>query len=108
MGHGGTLQPHHPNYNGSIYNTMREWENWDISSKPLLLISADIRVKCTIYAKEHNMLNKPGFQSFKCLAKHENKLLYLQNQAKLRSYCASPKCEFSCEMHKNKIHDHAF
>ena len=58
--HEGPLQPNHPNYNGSTYNVMIEWENGEITSEPLSIIGADDSVTCAIYARENKLLDKPG------------------------------------------------
>ena len=52
--HEGPLTPNHPNWKGSRYNVMIEWENGELSSsKPLNIIAADGPVECTIYVKEN-------------------------------------------------------
>ena len=58
--HEGPLKQSHPNYNGSLYNVMIEWENGEITSEPLAIIGADDPVTCAIYADENNLLDKPG------------------------------------------------
>jgi hypothetical protein len=60
--HQGPLKPDHPDYNGSTYNVMVEWENGEITSKPLTVIAADDPVTCTIYAKDKGLLDKPGWK----------------------------------------------
>ena len=66
---------------------MIEWENRGIALEPLATIGADNLVTCAIYAKEHNLLDKPSWKWFARLAKQEKKLLRLQNQAKLLIGC---------------------
>ena len=105
--HEGPLQPNHPNYNGSTYNVMIEWENGEITSEPLSIIGADDPVTCAIYARENKLLDKPGWKRFSRLAKREKKLLRLQNQAKLRSYRTSPRYKFGYELPRNNDYDHA-
>jgi len=48
--HEGPLKPNHPNYKGSSYNVLVEWENGEITSEPLSIIAADDPVTCAIYA----------------------------------------------------------
>ena len=105
--HEGPLNPNHSNYNGSIYNVMIEWENGEITSEPLSIIGADDPVTCAIYARENNLLNKPGWKRFARLAKREKKLLRLQNQVKLRSYRTSPRYKFGYELPRNNDYNHA-
>ena len=67
--HQGPLKHDHPDYKGSIYNVMIEWENGEITSEPLSIIAADDPVTCAIYAKENNLLHLPGWKRFKGIAK---------------------------------------
>jgi hypothetical protein len=50
---------------------MIEWENGEITTEPLALIATDDPVTCAIYAREHGLLDKPGWKRFKNIAKHE-------------------------------------
>jgi len=52
VAHEGPLAQNHPNYKGSTYNGMIEWENGEITSEPLSIIVADDPVTCALYAKE--------------------------------------------------------
>ena len=45
----GTLPKNHPNYNGSPYNLIIEWENGKITNKPLSITSADDPVSCATH-----------------------------------------------------------
>ena len=51
ISHQGPLQQNHPDYKGSQYNVMIEWENGEVTSEPLQVIAADDPVTCAIYAK---------------------------------------------------------
>ena len=86
---------------------MIEWENGEITSEPLSVIGADDPVTCAIYADENNLLDKPGWQRFRRLAKRKKKMLRMLNQAKLRSYRTSPKCKFGYELPRNNNYQHA-
>ncbi len=68
MAHEGPLRPTDPSYKGSKYNIMIEWENGEITSKPLTLIAADDPITCAIYAKENGLLNLDGWKRFKGIA----------------------------------------
>ena len=67
-----------------------EWENGDVDSELLSVISADDTISYSLHEKEYNFLQKSGWKRFKRLAKRGKRLLRLQNQAKLRSYRTSP------------------
>ena len=61
--------------NKSEYNVDVEWETGDVTSKPLSFIASDADVDLAIYAKENNLLDKPGRIRFRKLASREKKLL---------------------------------
>jgi hypothetical protein len=71
ISHNGPFQANHPEYKGSQYNLMIKWENGDITTEPPAIIAADDPVTCAIYAREHGLLDKPGWKRFKNIAKHE-------------------------------------
>jgi hypothetical protein len=74
-----------------MWNVMIEWENGEITSEPLSVISTDDPVTCAIYARDHDLLELPGWKRFARLAKRNKKMLRMVNQAKLRSYRRAPK-----------------
>ena len=102
--HQGPLSDKHPDYKGSKYNVMVEWENGEITSEPLTTIAADDPVTCAIYAKENGLLNEDGWKRFKGIAKREKKFLRMVNQAKLRSFRHSPKYKYGFEVAKSYNH----
>ena len=104
VSHQGPLKPNHPDYNGSIYNVMIEWENGETSSESLTVFAADDPVPCAVYAKAHNLLEEPGWKRFKGIAKREKKLLRMVNQAKLRSYSTAPKYKYGYEVPRDYQH----
>ena len=57
--HHGPLKKDNPNYNGSLYNVMVEWETGKVTDKPLSIIANDDPATCAAYAKEHNLLHLP-------------------------------------------------
>jgi hypothetical protein len=67
--HEGPITRTHPNWSGSRYNVMVEWENGEIASEPMGIIAADDPVMCAIYARDNNLLDLPGWKQFKGIAK---------------------------------------
>ena len=53
--HHGPWKKNDPNYNGSLYKVMVEWETGEITEEPLSIIAQDDPVTCAAYAKEHNL-----------------------------------------------------
>ena len=102
--HQGSLKPEHKDYNGSSYNVMVEWENGEITTEPLTVIAAGGPVTCAIYAKDHDLLDKPGWKQFKDLAKRQKKFTRMVNQAKLCSYSHAPKYKYGYEIPRDFLH----
>ena len=99
--HQGPLKPDHPDYNGSTYNVLLEWETGEITKEPLNMVAKDDPVTCAIYAAEHDLLDKPGWIRFRKIARRQKKLLRMTNQAKLRSYNTAPKYMFGYQVPRN-------
>ena len=104
VSHQGPLRSEHPDYKGSMYNVMVEWENGEITSEPLQLIAADDPVTCAIYGKDNGLLDLPGWKKFKSIAKRQKKFTRMVNQAKLKSYTRSPKYKYGFEVPRNYVH----
>ena len=98
VSHQGPLKPGDKDYKGSNYNVMIEWETGEITSEPLKLIAADDPVTCAIYAKEHGLLDQPGWKQFKFIAKREKVFTRMVNQAKLRSFNTAPRYKYGFEV----------
>jgi hypothetical protein len=63
---------------------MIEWENGEVTTEPLNIIADDDPITCAIYARENDMLDKPGWKRYRKLAKRQKKLFCMANhQAKL-------------------------
>jgi hypothetical protein len=77
VGHQGPLLRHDKDYNGSRFNLLVEWENGEITTKPLSVIAADDPVTCAVYAREHELLDVKGWKRFRNLAKREKHFLRL-------------------------------
>jgi len=62
---------------------------------------ADDPVACAIYARDNNLLDKPGWKRFKRRIKNHKKLLRMANQAKLCSFRTAPKYMYGYEIPKH-------
>ena len=67
-GHQGPLSRRHPDFKGSAWNVKVEWENGTSSLEPLHMLAEDDPKSCAEYAKEHGLLDTPGWKRFKRLA----------------------------------------
>ena len=82
--HHGPLKKSDPNYNGSLYNVMVEWDTGEITEEPLSIIPQDDPVTCAAYAKKHNLLHLPEWNKLKHIAQHQKTLTRAINQTKIR------------------------
>ena len=73
---------------------MVEWEDGSTSYVPLSMLAADDPVACAVYARDHDLLDTPGWTRFKSIARRHKKYIRMVNQAKLRSYRTTPKYMF--------------
>jgi hypothetical protein len=101
VSHQGPLPRHHKDYKGSPYNLMVEWENGEITDATLPeMIKADI-VTVAQYAKENNLLDKPGWKKLRHIAKNDKKFFRMAKQAYLRSFRSAPKYKYGVEIPKD-------
>ena len=63
--HKGPYTSSDPEYNGSSYNLLIEWEPEEQTWQPLSNIIASDPYTCAVYAKEHDLLNTPGWKKSK-------------------------------------------
>ena len=95
--HKGPFKPSDPEYKGSKWNLLMEWENGEETWEPLFTAKKDgigdqNAVEVALYAKENDLLNTPGWMSprIRSLAKSQKKLIRTANQAKLHSFRTKP------------------
>jgi hypothetical protein len=62
VGHEGPFRASDPEYKGSRYNILIEWENGEITSEPLNIFGKDDPVTCAVYAREHGLLEEEGWK----------------------------------------------
>jgi hypothetical protein len=82
-GHQGPLRPTHPEYKGSAYNVLVQWEDGSETYEPLDIIIKDDPVSVASYAAENNLIDTPGWKRVKHIAKNQKKLQRMVNQARL-------------------------
>ena len=101
VSHQGPLVASHPDYNGSSFNVIIEWENGETTKDPLQAIAKNYPVTCAIYAKDHGLLNEPGWKQFRSIARRQKKFTRMVNQVKLRSFNLAPKYKNGFEVPKS-------
>ena len=97
LDHQGPLKPSDPRYKGAKWNVLLRWSTGEQSWEPITKREEDGTktgvydtdpVTVAIYAKEHGLLNTPGWRlpGMKNIVKTEKRLKRHANQAKLHSY----------------------
>ena len=93
-----------PEYNGSSYNLLIEWEPGEQTWEPLSNIIASDPYTCAVYAKEHNLLNTPGWKLLKRHARTARRLIRTLKKSKYRQARASRKYKHGWEVPRDYAH----
>ena len=72
LSHTGPISWRDDDYIGSNYNLKVQWDDGEITKEPLGLISKAYPVICATYAKEHKLLNQPGWKNLKKYFQNNN------------------------------------
>ena len=91
-------------YNGSSYNLLIEWETGEQTWEPLSNIIASDPYTCAVYAKEHNLLNTPGWKLLKRHARTARRLNRTLKKSKHRQARASRKYKHGWEVPRDYAH----
>ena len=99
--HQGPLSTSHPNYNGSSYNVKVKWTDGSETWEPLSIVMADDPVTLAAYAKEHDLLDTPGWKRCKRLARRAKVLQRMLNQSRRRSKASAVRYKFGVQIPRN-------
>ena len=102
ISHHGPMKPTDPNYKGSSWNVKIEWDDGSITYEPLDMVGQDDPFGCAKYAKEHDLLELPGWKRFKKLARRVKKMNRMAKQAVLASKRQGPIYQFGVRVPKNE------
>ena len=102
--HKGPYTSSDPEYNGSSYNLLIEWETGEHTWEPLSNIIASDPYTCAIYAKEHDLLNTPGWKLLKRHARTARRLIRTLKKSKYRQAKASKKYKHRWEVPRDYAH----
>ena len=102
--HKGPYTSSDPEYNGSSYNLLIEWEPGEQTWEPLSNIIASDPYTCAVYAKEHNLLNTPGWKLLKRHARTARRLIRTLKKSKYRQARASRKYKHGWEIPRDYAH----
>ena len=81
--HQGPLKQNHPDYKGSSYNVLVQWEDGSETYEPLDIMIKDDPVCLATYAKDNNLLDISGWKQLKHIVKNKPKFEQMVNQMNL-------------------------
>ena len=102
--HKGPYTSSDPEYNGSSYNLLIEWETGEHTWEPLSNIIASDPYTCAVYAKEHDLLNTPGWKLLKRHARTARRLIRTLKKSKYKQAKASRKYKHGWEVPRDYAH----
>ena len=102
--HKGPYTSSDPEYNGSSYNLLIEWETGEQTWEPLSNIIASDPYTCAVYAKEHILLNTPGWKLLKKHARTARRLIGTLKKSKYRQARVSRKYKHGWEVPRDYAH----
>ncbi len=80
--HQGPLMPQHRDYKGSKFNVEVEWEDGTKTWEPLAAMIKNDPATLASYAKEHDLLDVPGWKQLKRIARRAKVLQRMVNASK--------------------------
>ena len=78
-----------PEYLGSSYNLLIEWETGEMTCEPLSNIIADDPYSCAVYAEKFDLLNTQGWKQLKIHPRTTKRLIRALEKSKYRQAKAS-------------------
>ena len=102
--HKGPYTSSDPEYNGSSYNLLFEWDTGEQTWEPLSNIIASDPHTFAVYANEHNLLNTPGWKLLKRHARTARRLIRTLKKSKYRQARASRKYKHGWEVPRDYAH----
>jgi hypothetical protein len=87
---------------GSSYNVLVHWGDGSETFEPLSVMVKEDPLTCALYVKDRNLLDTPGWKSFKRIATREVKYTRMVKQAKLHQERHGPTYKFGILVPKNR------
>ena len=98
IAHQGPLSSTDPDYKGSKYNLLVDWETGETTYEPLSLIANDDPITVAIYGKKHGLLNEPGWKHLKRYVKTSKRLIRAAKQSRIKQVRRSVKYKFGFQV----------
>ena len=101
LDHAGPLRPNDPNYKGSSYNVEVLWDDGTKTWEPLAVMISCDPATLAAYAKDNDMLNKPGWKQLKRIARRAKVLRRMLNASKRKQKYNEVKYKFGVRVPRN-------
>ena len=101
LGHEGPLQPTSPNYKGSTYNVLVHHSTGERIYEPLDVMAAADPMSIAIYAREHGMLETPGWERFNKVLRRKKKFTRMLKHSMLKAFRTGRRFKFGYEVPNN-------
>ena len=99
--HQGPLNTHDPRYMGSSYNVKVSWEDGSETWEPLNIIGKDDPATTALYAKEHDLLETPGWKFLRRTARRAKFLQRMLNQSQRQQMHDAVRYKFGVRVPRN-------
>ena len=100
----GPYSPSDPEYIGSSYDLVIEWETGEITWEPLTNIMTDDPYSCAVYAKIFDLLNTQRWKQLKRYARTARRLIRTLKKSKFRQAKGSKRYKHGCEVPRDCAH----
>jgi len=98
LDHEGPLRPGMANYKGSAYNVLIEWADGSKTWEPINLIGKTDKFTLAAYAREHDLLDTPGWKFLQSAARRDKRLKRMVNQARRASHHNAIRYKFGVQI----------
>ncbi|MDJ0828176.1 MAG: reverse transcriptase domain-containing protein, partial [Rhodobacter sp.] len=101
LDHAGPIKPTDPNYKGSSWNVKLLWEDGSKTWEPLNIVGKDDPVTLAKYAKEHNLLDTPGWKFLARIGRRTKLLKRMIAASKRRQKQTAIRYKFGVRIPRN-------
>ena len=101
LDHQGPLNGNDPRHMGSSYNVKVSWEDGTETWEPLNIIGKDDPATTALYAKEHNLLETPGWKFLRRTARRAKFLQRMLNQSQRQQMHDAVRYKFGVRVPRN-------
>ncbi|MGL5078847.1 MAG: reverse transcriptase domain-containing protein, partial [Waterburya sp.] len=99
LDHEGPITSKHPNYKGSKFNLLIQWDTGEETYEPMDIIAEDDPVSIAKYGEENDLLDQPGWKRFKRLVNNKQRMQRMVKKATAKP--SGPKFQFGIQVPRN-------